>query len=94
MYQGRKTNFADRADISRHMLDMSCKRPNATYGFKRWTSSAARGQMWPISDEPLSYLREMTAIDIGKPGATTGCLAKGGSGIDVEYPFTTPTMAI
>jgi len=26
----------------------------------------------------------MKAIEIGKPGATTGCLAKGGGGIDVE----------
>jgi len=58
------------------MLDMYRKRPNAMYGFKLWTSSAAAGQTWPISDEPLSYLREMTAIDIGKPGATTGCPAE------------------
>ena len=40
--------------------------------------------MSSISNEPSSYLRGMNAIEIGKPGATTGCLAKGGVGIDVE----------
>jgi hypothetical protein len=76
LYQGRKSNFADGADLPRHMLDMYRKRPNATYGFNLWTSSAATGQTWPISDEPLPYLREITPIDIGKPGGTTGCPAE------------------
>src|SRR6267142_5117397 len=84
LYQGRKSNFADGADIPRHTLDMYRKRPNDTYGFKLWTSSAATGPMWPIAEEPSSYLRGMKAIDIGKPGATTGCLAKEGGGINVE----------
>ena len=41
--------------------------------------------MSSISNEPSSYLKAMKTIEIRKPGATSGCLAEGGGGINLEH---------